>query len=373
MKNILKIIIINFVLFCCFSFIIILSPPVVVKTYSFILKSTNQNEVNYDSNHTPIYDYYDFIGWKHSDYKSENVNVTNYLRYTPLPSLINGNSEFWFFGGSAMWGYGLKDNETIPSIFSQHSKFKSLNFGESGYIARQSLELLNNVLIGESIFRPGGERSTIIFYDGVNDVSHRCRSEVIGQATSRQSVIRKALEITDTEFNPYSYRATFKQLLMFVSDVRKKLFNSKEELQEFASQNYFNCSSNPDRADYIAKTLVNTWIQASKVANANGFNFVAVLQPVSFLGNPDVSNIILDDPNNFALRKQYEKVYPLIQKYAKDAKINFLDATSVFENCLCYFDFSHVGSSGNQIISNWIFNQLHSSRMTNSINLSNQN
>lgn len=46
-----------------------------------------------------------------------------------------------------MFGAGSSDAKTLPSTIAKKTNRKGINFGESGYIARQSLAMLNNQYI----------------------------------------------------------------------------------------------------------------------------------------------------------------------------------------------------------------------------------
>ena len=178
---------------------------------------------------------------------------------------------------------------------------------------------------------------SIVFYDGVNDVAIRCRFEVEGLATNRQHQIRSIL---GGGFNKYSFRRTFGQLIDFTDSIKKRvvLYGSTDSVSS-----YYDCHNNPAKAAYVAKSLVNVWIQAKLIAEANGDDFLAILQPVAYIGQPNVDYLELNDKLGNALGLQYESVYPLILKYAKTADLIFHDLTKVYDSCgNCYIDFNHV-------------------------------
>ena len=114
--------------------------------------------------------YYDFIVWKSDDYSSETINIVDGLRKTVEPQLLNGEQkEVWFFGGSTMWGVGVNDTNTIPSLFSRDAGVKAKNFGGRGYVSRQSYALLANQYLKSRPIPPLLFRKTVVFYDGAND------------------------------------------------------------------------------------------------------------------------------------------------------------------------------------------------------------
>lgn len=73
-------------------------------------------------------------------------------------------------GGSSLWGYGARDDRTIPSLIAQrlHARglrFEIRNLAEIGYVNTQELIALVREL--QRGYRPG----VVIFYDGVNDTT----------------------------------------------------------------------------------------------------------------------------------------------------------------------------------------------------------
>ena len=91
----------------------------------------------------------------------------------------------------------------------------------------------------------------------------------------------------------------------------------------------YDCDNNLRKADNIAKTLVSSWVQMSKIAAINGHKFLAILQPNAYIEKPTTSQIGLETPYSQELKKQFEIIYPMIKKYAANRKINFVDMTHI--------------------------------------------
>jgi len=73
-------------------------------------------------------------------------------------------------GGSSLWGYGARDDHTIPSILARlmHERGVSVeirNLSEIGYVNTQELVAMVREL--QSGYRP----DVVLFYDGVNDAT----------------------------------------------------------------------------------------------------------------------------------------------------------------------------------------------------------
>lgn len=290
--------------------------------------------------------YYDYITWRRNDYSGETINVVDGIRHTSAAAANQDGSteigsEYWFFGGSTTWGSGVNDENTFPSIFAKKNGVPAVNFGESAYIARQSLALLQN----RYITRPRSRASTsrvIVFYDGVNEVLLRCRNETKGLGTGREAQIRQILL-----GGKWSFYRTFSQLIDYLGKQTDRIINITAE----PGSSFYDCASDPLRANFVAETLVNTWHQARITAQANGDEFIAVLQPVAFIGSADIPYLNLTGAKNQELARQYEAVYPLIDAAAKALNMPFINLADVYDGCNdCYIDFCHVGPQAHQLL-----------------------
>ncbi len=114
--------------------------------------------------------YQPFVGWRRTDCRSPNLNVIDGERVTvhptePSPSAVN----IWCFGGSTMWGEGVRDGFTIASHLARIAQeaghdVRVRNLGESGWVFTQEALCF-------ALHSRDGERPDIaLFYDGVNDV-----------------------------------------------------------------------------------------------------------------------------------------------------------------------------------------------------------
>ncbi len=290
--------------------------------------------------------YHDYISWRRNDYAGETINIVDGIRRSSTTDAVQGGSaqdgrEYWFFGGSTTWGTGVNDDNTYPSVFARRNRVPVKNFGESGYIARQSLALLQN----QYITRESSARNVkrlIVFYDGVNEVMHRCRNEVEGLGSGREARIRSVL-LTGN----WSFYRTFSQLSNYLDKTSRKIAN----LAGPQDSSFYDCVSDPARAKFIAESLVSTWRQARNAAQANGDEFIAILQPVAYIGSADVTYLNLANATRQELARQYEIVYPLIVDAAKASDIPFIDLTDVYDGCAdCYIDFCHVGPQAHQLL-----------------------
>lgn len=296
--------------------------------------------------------YADYITWRRDDFQGETINIMDGLRVTYEPPNPNSNADVYsFFGGSTTWGTGVNDENTYPSIFAERLDTRVTNFGEAGYIARQSLALLINDVVNNSSSDLSGQH--IIFYDGVNDVAHRCRSEISGLGTGRE---RQIQSMTQSGYEKFSFAKLFEQSSQFLQAVTQRL--GIVDAQLVASANY-SCSADPRRAEEVARTLVDTWQVASDLVAKRGGEFTAILQPVAYVGSAQVDYLDLTSVGDAELRMQYEAVYPLIRQFASASDLDYVDLSSAFDNCAnCYIDFCHVGPQAHQILVDDLVNNI---------------
>ena len=138
--------------------------------------------------------YKDFYVWRRCDFKGQTINVIDGIRKTKLNGNKHSNfkqfDQISFFGGSTVWGTGVNDLTTLPSMFVEETNNYTINYGESGYISLQELSLLQNLYLEDKL----GENNLIIFYDGINEVLARCRKDYKGLVTAQYEKINGILE-----------------------------------------------------------------------------------------------------------------------------------------------------------------------------------
>ena len=112
-----------------------------------------------------------FLTWTGKPLQGQYINVDGHGRRVNWnPSTQNADTKIiWMFGGSTTWGYGARDEKTIPSELSRKlantgHRFHVVNFGERGYTLAQNI----NRLVLE--LRAGRRPDYALFYEGVDDI-----------------------------------------------------------------------------------------------------------------------------------------------------------------------------------------------------------
>lgn len=357
MTQILKLIAVNlFVLGFLVSLANVLAISGVKLYYSFKPKQYAQSHLfpNYQGidwalTHFTEYDnltkgyYVSFYGWRRPEFHGETINIDQSgLRRTFRAEGTDSEKVIAFFGGSTTWGTGASDDTTIPSYFARlNPRFEAINFGETGYIAHQSLNLfMRRYFEG---FRP----DVVVFYDGVNDVWNKCRREADAFSHSREHRIRIVLQESSDE---NSYWNVIQPLQTFVGKARRTLDN-----QQRARSSYYDCPSNREKATNIARVLLSDWLIVKQLVEGYGGAFIGILQPQAYGSETKLDHLKLDPE----LGRQYETVYPLIPELLErefaPLEGNFVDLRHALDQQdYFYIDWCHLSPNGNEIIAGQI-------------------
>ena len=116
--------------------------------------------------------YQPYTMWRRRPYRGSYTTIdVEGVRRTTGNSQSDDSIRVWMFGGSAVWGVGAPDHETIPSRLASilNGEFgidaSVRNLGERGFVSTQEVIYLMREL------QAGRRPDVVIFYDGVNDAA----------------------------------------------------------------------------------------------------------------------------------------------------------------------------------------------------------
>ena len=126
-----------------------------------------------------------YVYWRRRPFKGNYINIDDRGIRQTAPSGITAAEasktlRIFMFGGSTLWGWGARDQGTIPSLLEKalskrNIKSEITNYAEVGYVNTQ--ELIELILQ----LQRGNVPDLAIFYDGVNDVYAAYQSGVAGK------------------------------------------------------------------------------------------------------------------------------------------------------------------------------------------------
>ena len=256
----------------------------------------------------------------------------------------NHVKKIFMFGGSTMWGSGVRDEFTIPSLVGSELAKQTIhaevtNFGESGYVSTQEMTELFLQL------REGNIPDLVVFYDGANDVFSAYQQ---GKAGIPQNENNR-----EKEFN--ALRSKKRSLMVFLESLKtlstvkfirgliqpemKPLPYSGSDIQKLASETI---------EVYLKNiTTINLW------AKEYGFKAIYYWQPTIF------SKTELSDFEKLEAEK-FSFIMDMVQAsnhYAGNIQINqeltaFYNISDIFRNESkpVFIDYCHVSEYGNSVI-----------------------
>jgi len=373
-KKIFKIIFINFVLIFFFLSSFIIFPSVGLDIYRYIKKVNlpskiyisrenklrsellNYKNLEWSKKHFQElsnidFEYYDYIGWRRNTYIGQTINIdkNGYRKNSNKYVLDFENSNTWIFGGSVVWGTGSKDSQTIPAILEQKTNKKILNLGESGYTSHQSLNLLNK------LFVKGYSPKKIFFFDGPNEIIHKCRIEHNYFSSGREELIRTRLKKKLNE-KKLETQSLLDPTMKIIEKIKKKFLKNEKRNQTnlTKTKTFFDCDKNPKKVENIINAIILDWKTAKLIADTREIEFTPVLQPVIFYGNPSIEHLnksLIGDN----LKNQFDSVYPKLIEKLNSINFEYLNLINIFDDEeIYYIDFMHFSPNGNKKIANLI-------------------
>ena len=288
--------------------------------------------------------------WRRKPFEGEFIRVDeDGIRRTFTKSHPLSNSEpgvkLFFFGGSSMWGTGVRDGYTIPSLTGNELIRQGINpsitnFGESGYVSTQEVISLMTEL------KKGNIPDLVVFYDGVNDIFSSYQS---GEAGIPQNEKNRQME-----FN--TLREKKKSLLVFLNSL-KTLSTVQFLTKQFGADNTVIREKEEAEGELPATQTAHHYNenirQVNALAKEYGFYALFYWQPTIF-GKPYRSSYEEQEKGKAQpIQGFVEEVNELL--FADDLayeNIRFYNLSDLFmtNRDPVFIDWCHVSEKGNLII-----------------------
>jgi lysophospholipase L1-like esterase len=276
--------------------------------------------------------------WRRAPFSGRHINVDDEgLRRTWNPAILSDAAQVWVFGGSTVWGTGVRDDHTIPSELSRllaedGAAARVTNFGQAGYVSTQEVVTLLREL------QLGGRPDVVVFYDGVNDVYAALLEGTAGVPMNEENRRR--------EFN----------VSRDWSGLLRAAVQRLEGLQRLAA--IFRGRPAPRRPESLASDIVAHYeanVRAVRaLASAHGFEAVFVWQPTIFTKRhvTDFEERTRDSRMVAHRDLQLEANRLVRQSALLGADTSFVDLTAALDAVEdpLYIDFCHLSEDGNRQI-----------------------
>ena len=260
-----------------------------------------------------------------------------------------GKNEIWVFGGSTTFGYGVKNDETIPAYLEKliNRKKKVINFGSGFWFSTQERIFFQNLIT--KLDPP----SVAIFIDGANDFSLR-----FTENTAYSSIIKDKLDYKKKR-NIFVDWLTNRITRLNIYRLAQQLLGDKKE----KITDNFPLGSEQDILSAVKRLEMNHKINA-EVGLSNGVIILNILQPLPINNNSYKNSNLPEDysklPEN--LYKNFVKAYEVISKsnnFEEGYLENFLDLRSLEIQESMYVDNVHYSPKFNEEIAKEILKKLN--------------
>lgn len=350
MKESFKIFFINLVVFFTIIGFIVFIPILTFQTYQLVKIILPQSSQNIEENKNISqeflkeyknvqYRYRDFVVKEPSPFDGKIITIQeDGNRFTSLLTNYDKNvPKYLFFGSSTIWGYGVDNEKTIPSIFITKYKMYSQNYADVSYSVRQSLEKLINLYVDYDEPR----KNIILFNDGPMDAFLMNNHKELKLRTSYSETIEKSINIESN--SPLSFSYLISPLNAFISKINEKFSKKENEEKNFKMEK--------ERINFIVNQIIKTWNIANSLAVSRNDQFIAILPPIASVGTPILENLTTNDLKKSVELSYMKELYSLIVKNMEEyPNIKFIDLSDIFNGkAECYSDYCHYTYQGNLI------------------------
>jgi hypothetical protein len=304
--------------------------------------------------------YHQYLTWISRPQKGQFVNldpVTGRKTWNP-PNLTPPVVTVFVFGGSAAWGYGARDDYTIPSQLSRRLNapephYRVFNFAEPGYTFTQGLFYFISKL------QQGARPNVVIFYDGFNDVYGAYQS---GKPGTLHNVAQLREKLTSTPRQLY-WRAVkdwWEENIYLYSKVLVRFFQPPEKrFREVGAG--FTDQQLKDLAAGTVQYYARSMELLDHLSQAYGFKYACFWQPALF-----TETKVLPQERRVDVRqedKNFAKLYQFTNQYLAEhpPSPHFYNLTDVLSGRThpVYLDLVHTTEEGYGLVADRMDGILH--------------
>lgn len=270
----------------------------------------------------------------------------------------------FLFGGSALWGYGVHNEQTIPSQLSKilyqsgYKNFLVSNFGQYGYVLNQEMLLLLMEL------KRGNVPAIAVFYDGVNETLAAFRNREAGvtlieNALRTQISLRSRWEDAMREvgiLEILSWKSAFIRALIRLKErsfMTRTVFNNKWPMKLALGPTQFSRTSEerPALVSHVIRNYFEGLKLIETISVSYGIEAYYFWQPTLFSKKQLSSTEIVIKKNQRAEESFFGDVYSEIAAQKRLPK-GFYDFQNILDEHpgTTFSDFCHSNAEGNRIV-----------------------
>lgn len=293
-----------------------------------------------------------YVYWRYTPYKGHYINIDEKGLRRTWNTGISRRKRIFVFGGSTVWGTGVRDDFTIPSFISRILSLEKglnvevINFGQSGYVTTQEIIALLRLL------QNGQIPDLVIFYDGINDSFSAFQSREAGipqNEFNRYAEFNSGRSILLSARNLIVNSATLRGMKGFMNRLKRKRIIDE-------SMSLSNNTSNFNKLlyDKVVEVYQANIRYANQIAREFKFKTLFYWQPTVFTkGDNKSSYENVQELTRFEVRDEFLRVNKIIGKITHS---NFTDLSNIFKDYKepLYVDEFHLGEKGNELIARYM-------------------
>ena len=261
----------------------------------------------------------------------------------------------FMFGGSTMWGTGVRDDATLASIVARRltdagQEVEVTNYGQIGYVSTQEVMLLFQLL------REGRRPDLVVFYDGINDAYAAYQNRIAGLSQNEYTRVQE-FNLLSSARRTKLYLTAAQSILMHSNIARLgRLFDLKPDSESETGPRgvaYLAQSDGFEEPAVLQQQVITLYLFNKRAVEALGreFGFRSVFywQPVTYTKN-ELAPYEQSQLGDVGRRDFMMGVYRLMAGVPKAQGVR--DLSDIFRNHkeLIFIDTWHPNEAGNQII-----------------------
>ncbi len=300
-----------------------------------------------------------YLYWRRKPFDGKYIKIdSNGIRKTWNAPNKKDAINIFMFGGSTLWGYGARDDFTIPShlskLLAQNTRFdvRVVNMGETGYVSTQELVAFTLEL------QKGNKPDIAVFYDGINDVAAALLNKKAG-VTFHEKNRQAEFNLTNEERSGDLYLASLSMLVK-----KSNIFTAISRIKGIKEPGPPYETGSPD-AEKLASEVADVYGSSvsviGKIGRASGAKTLFYWQPVVFTKDspsPREKEIIAELEFLDYFHKTVNE--HIKSDEALNANANFHDITGVFNGLeeRQYIDYMHLSEAGNGLVAKRIYGDI---------------
>ena len=264
--------------------------------------------------------------------------------------IANGKGVIWVFGGSTVFGYGVKNDETIPAHINKiFPDYTVVNMGHASYYSTSERILFNEKL------SEGLAPEIAVFVDGLNDFYYFDIPNISGASKKIRRRFNRASSAISLDFKFLNKSYFWMYLDSKLKPQLKKIINDPED----------NKPGSLVQPDSILLKVINrlrfNFLARQNIGDINGVKVLNVLQPVPGYGIGHTTSKVPAHLLQLEGHVNSARGYQLIEKEEFSLSIPYLDLSTLSIDAPMYIDTVHYSPEFNKEIAKRISDMIDNS------------